>query len=152
MALFYPGTWSLASNISTATFTFAPLSKEQTAVLQARGNPEFLVVNWLPEQGQKQESWFYYSDSPTIYEFQNGALTSQSAVSGPTPKPVAKVDPGLFTPQTTLDTLTAALGSPVSVVSTDPEVLPGYETVTYAFGLEVTLRNGRLTSARSVTE
>jgi hypothetical protein len=152
MALAYTGTSSFASNTSSATFTVAPLSKEQTAVLQARGNPEFLVVNWLPEEAKKQESWFYYSSSPTTYQFQNGALTSQSVVSGPTPRPVAKVDPSLFSPQTTLDTLNAALGSPASVVPTDPEALPGYETVTYSFGLEVTLRNGRLTSARSVTE
>ncbi len=110
MGLTYTGTLSLASNISIAAFTFAPLSKEQTAVLQARGNPEFLVVNWLPEQGQKQESWFYYADSPTTYQFENGALTSQSAVSGPKPKPVGQVEPGLFTPQTTLATLNAALG------------------------------------------
>jgi hypothetical protein len=152
MVLTHTGTSSFASNVSTASFTVAPLSKEQTAVLQARGNPEFLVVSWLAEEARKNESWFYYSGNPTIYKFRNGDLISQTPLSGPTPKPVAKVDPSLFTPQTTLHTLTQVLGPPVSVIPTDPEILPGYETVTYTFGLEVILRDGRLFSVRSVTE
>ena len=151
IAWVHAATASLASNISLASFTVAALSTEQTAVLQARGNPEFLVVNWSSEQARKTESWFYYSGTPTVYRFENGALTSQSALSGPVPAPVAKVDPSLFTPLTTLETL-KPLGPPASVVPTDPEILPGYETVTYPFGLEVTLRDGRFVSARSVTQ
>ncbi len=121
-----------------------PLSAAQQAILQSRGNPNFLAVFWLAEALQKRESWLYLSDPPTQYAFVNGDLQSANPVPEPgTPGP--NVDPSLLTPQTTLDQLTAAFGPPTSVTPVDGA--PEYQRVEYGFGLRVILQNGRLVSA-----
>ncbi len=151
MALVYAGTdatdsrnW--ASPVSQATVTYTPLSPVQQSIIQSRGgNPDFLVVFWVAELLQKRETWVYLSGNPTRYLFLNGNLEGQEVVSDTTGDPGPKVDPNQFTPQTTLDLLGAVFGPPTSVSSL--EGVPEFQTVSYAFGLDVVLRNGRLSSA-----
>jgi hypothetical protein len=133
------------SNVSSVTVSYTPLSPAQRAILQQRGNPDFFSVIWTPELLQMRESWLYLSGSPTRYEFLNGNLGSQTAASGSPKSTPPRVDPNLFTPQTTLDQLVVAFGPPTSVAP-----LPGapdYTVVSYSFGLSVVLRTGRLSSA-----
>jgi hypothetical protein len=137
---------ALASNISQTTVAYAPLSPEQQAVLQARANPDILSVLYVEELNQKQESWLYLSPAPpTRFRFLNGALQGQDTVSGATGGPGPKLDPSRFTPQTTLGQLTAAFGQQAS---TEP-FAGGFQVVRYALGLDVVLRNGRLSSANT---
>jgi hypothetical protein len=138
-----PDNW--ASGASEVAVSLAPLSPAQREVLQSRGNPDFLVVLWFAEALQKRESWLYLSQSPTRFGFVNGALVTEEAVADASGGPGPKVDPGLFTPQTTLEQLTAALGPAAS--ATPVEDAPDHELVTYASGLRVVLREGRLSSA-----
>jgi hypothetical protein len=151
MALVYAGTdatdsrnW--ASAVSSATITYTTLSPVQQSIIQSRGgNPDFLVVLSLAEQLQKHETWVYLSGNPTTYSFLNGDLQSQSPASGSSGGATPKVDPSLFSPQTTLGQLTAVFGPPTSVGPL--EGTPEFEAVSYSVGLDVVFRNGRLSSA-----
>jgi hypothetical protein len=150
MALVYAGadaakSENWASPISSVAVSYAALSPEQTAIKSSRGNPDLLVVTWLPELNQKQETWMYLAGSPNRFTFVNGKETGQSSVPLSPSDVGAKVDPALFTPQTTLASLTAALGPPTSVTGVDGA--PEFQHVNYAIGLDVILRNGRLSSA-----
>jgi hypothetical protein len=152
MALVYAGTdatnssnW--ASGVSQAAVSYAPLSPEQQAVLQSRGNPDLLSVLWVEELNQKQESWLYLAPAPsTRFRFLNGTLEGQEPVPDATGGPGPKLDPNLFTPQTTLSQLTAAFGAPASTES----FAGGFQGVRYSLGLDVVLRNGRLSSATTL--
>jgi hypothetical protein len=130
--------------VATATFTFTPLSPAQQSIVQSRGNPDLLALTWVDEQNQSLATWIYMSGPPTVYRFQNGDLVGQSpaAVSGAGTAP--KVDPSLFTPQTTLQQLKAVFGNPTSV--TPLASAPEMQVVSYGFGLTVVLRNGLLSS------
>lgn len=141
---------NLASGVSQVDVVNAPLSAAQQALLQSRGNPDFLAVFWFDQALQKRESWLYHSGTPTRYGFLDGVLDSEEVVSDPSPGPGPKLDPGLFTPQTTLDDLVAVFGPPASV--TPVEDAPGHELVTYTSGLVVILRDGRLSSALTITQ
>jgi hypothetical protein len=150
MALVYAGAdasnpQNWASALSSATVTYAPLSTAQTSIQSARGNPDLLVVTSLPDVNQKRETWMYLSGTPNRFVFVNGDSTGESSVAL-TPADIGpKVDPALFTPQTTLGDLTAALGPPTSVGPL--EDAPEYQIVSYAVGLDVVFLNGRLSSA-----
>lgn len=148
MGLVYAGTnptdtrnW--ASAIASVELSYGPLSPAQTSLIAARGRPDLLAVSWLPESSQKRETWIYLSGEATKFVFLNGNLTSQSATAPGGTGP--RIDPGVLSPQTTLDSLIANLGPPTSVASL--EDAPEFQAVSYAFGLEVLLRHGRLTSA-----
>jgi hypothetical protein len=150
MGLAYAGTdpqnpANHASSIAQLTVTYAPLSLEQQALLESRGNPDFLVVFWVGEALEKQESWLYLSSPATRFAFLNGVLVSQEAVADASGGPGPKVDPGLFTPQTTEAQLTAVLGPPTSVTAVEGG--PEFQHVRYSVGLSVVLRNGRFSSA-----
>jgi hypothetical protein len=136
---------ALASNISQTTVTYGPLSAAQQSLLQTRGgNPDHLAVLWVDELSQKSESWLYLSPAPpTRFRFLNGALQGQEPVPDATGGPGPKLNPNLFTPQTTLGQLTAAFGQPAS---SEP-FAGGFQLDHYALGLDVVLRNGRLSSA-----
>jgi hypothetical protein len=148
MAMTYAGTdprdsrnW--ASPVASEALSYAPLSPEQASLVAARGNPDLLAVNWFPESFQKRETWIYLSGEATAFAFVGGKLASQSATppggTGP------RIDPGLLGPHATLDSLTAALGPPTSVEAIADA--PEFQSVSYAFGLEVVLLNGRVSSA-----
>jgi hypothetical protein len=137
----------LASNIAEAAVTYAPLSAEQQALLQSRGNPDFLSVLWVGQLDQKMESWLYLSSPATRYSFVNGALDVQEPEPDPGGGPGPKLDPSLFTAQTTLAQLTAALGPPSSTET----LVEGFEAARFPAGLDVTFRDGRLSSATTRT-
>jgi hypothetical protein len=151
MALVHAGTdatdsrnW--ASPVSQSTVSYTPLSPVQQSIMQSReGNPDFLVAMWLPELLQKQETWVYLSGNPIRFVFLNGNLQTQEIISNASGGPGPKVNPGLFTPQTTLDQLMGAFGPPASMAPI--EGLSGFQAVSYSFGLDVVLRNGRLSTA-----
>jgi len=150
MVMAYAGTDALdsrnwASAITSATVSYSALSAAQTSIKSARGNPDLLVVTWMPDVNQKQETWMYFSGTPNKFVFLNGVQTGQDTVSLPLDQTGPKVDPALFTPQTTVASLTAALGPATSVTPVDGA--PQFRTVSYAFGLDVILLNGRLSSA-----
>jgi hypothetical protein len=135
-----PRNW--ASDLVQVTATYAPLSAEQQAVLTARGNPHALAASWIPELGQKQETWIYRSSPPTRIVFRNGQKVGEEPGAG---GPVGPgINPALFNPQATQAEYTAALGPPVSVEGLDT---PGYLAVGYANGVNVVLRDGRLSTA-----
>jgi hypothetical protein len=136
---------SLAGPVSNATLAYTPLSAAQESLIASRGKPDFLTAFWFDLAQEKRESWLYVSGPQNQVTFVNGSLESQETVSDLTGGPGPKVDPGLFTPQTTLAQLTAAFGPPASVTPVDgaPEV----QQITYGFGLTVLLRNGRFSSA-----
>jgi len=134
---------SLAAGISQATLTYAPLSAEQQALLTSRGRPDHISVLWSDGAQQKRESWLYLSSPATRFAFLNGAQQSQDAVSDGGSGP--KLDPGLFTPQTTQAQLTAAFGHPTSVTPIDDA--PQYQVVNYGVGLNAVFLNGRFSSA-----
>ena len=138
---------ALASNISQATVVYGPLSAEQQALLQTRGgNPDLLSVLWVDELFEKSESWLYLTPTPpTRFRFLNGALQEQEPVPGATVGPGPKLNPNLFTPQTTLGQLTAAFGQPASTEA----LAGGFQLVHYTLGLDVVLRNGRLSTANT---
>jgi hypothetical protein len=149
MAMVYAGadatnSSNWASPVSQATISYGPLSPVQRAILEERGNPDFLAVTWMPELLQLRESWLYLSGGPIRFVFLNGEAESVTAVSDPPAGPGPKLDPNLFTPQTTLDRLVAAFGPPTSVVPV--EGAPEFQVVSYAVGLDVVLRDGRLSS------
>jgi hypothetical protein len=151
MALVYAGAdvtdlsnW--ASPLSRVVVSYNPLSPAQQAVIQSQGgNPDLLAVTWVDERHEKWESWVYLSGSPTIYSFLNGTSQGQGPASGFASGAAPKIDPSLFNPQTTLDTLTAAFGPPASV--TPFTAAPNLQVVHYAIGLDVILRDGLLSSA-----
>ena len=151
MAMVYAGTdatnssnW--ASPVSQTTMSYAPLSSVQQSIIQSRGgSPDFLVVFWFPELLQKHETWVYLSGNPIRFIFLNGNLESQEVVSNSSAGAGPKVDPNQFSPQTTLNQLTAAFGPPTNVAPI--EGLSGFQAVSYSFGLDVVLQNGRLSSA-----
>jgi hypothetical protein len=133
---------AFASGIAWAVFSFQPLSAAQSAIIQERGNPDLLTTTWVDEIQEKRDVWLYVSGTPTQYTFVNGDLESQrtvDALSGGTPP---KVDPSLFTAQTTLDQLTAALGPPTSVENV--EGTGAYQTATFSLGLTATFYQGYL--------
>lgn len=135
-----------ASGASQADISYTPLSAEQQSVIQSQGgNPDFLSLFWIDELQQKREAWLYMSATPTSFVFVNGNLESQEAATDVTGGPGPRVDPGVFTPQTTLDQLTAAFGPPTTVAPV--EGLPEYQSVVYSSGIYVILRNGRLITA-----
>jgi hypothetical protein len=135
-----------ASAVAQATVTYDPLSPVQRSILQSRGNPDVFAAFWFPDQLQKHESWVYLSSGiPTRYRFLNGNLQSQQTVENPGGGAGPKVDPGHFSPHTTLDQLTATFGPPSSIAA--DEDIPEFQGVTYSFGLDVTLLEGRLSSA-----
>ena len=137
-----------ASPLSQVTVSYLPLSAAQQAILQSRGgNPDFLAATWIDELRQKRELWLYLSGTPTTYSFLNGDLQSQSPASGSAGGATPKVDPSLFTPQTTLDQLTAAFGPPTKVAPL--QGAPDLQAVSYSVGLDVILRNGRVSAAAS---
>ena len=153
MALVYAGkdptnSSNWASAVSTVTFTFTALSPTQQSIVQSRGNPDLLAVTWVDEQSEKLETWIYLSGPPTLYRFGNGMLISQGPASVSTGGTPPKVDPALFTPQTTLQQLRASFGNPTSIspLAGAPEL----QAVSYAFGLTVVLRNGQLSSASTL--
>ena len=135
---------SLASGISQTTVTFTPLSAAQQTLLASRGNPDFLSVFWVDEANQKRESWLYVSSPPMQVVFVNGAQESQESVSGVTGGPGPKVDPSMFTPQTTPGSLTSAFGPPSSVTPVDGA--PSLQAVSYGVGITAIFRNGRFSS------
>ena len=139
---------AFASYIAVARLTIAPLSVAQQAVLAQRGHPDLLTVLWNDTQIEKREAWYYYSTSPTQYDFVNGQLTAQKALSGTAGGVPPKIDPNLLTPQTTLAQLTAALGAPTQ---SGPfvEGTTDYQAATFAVGLDVVFFKGRFTSGRS---
>ena len=151
MAMVYAGSdatnsanW--ASSVSQATVSYASLSPVQQSIIQSRGgSPDFLVVFWFPELLQKHETWVYLSGNPIRFIFLNGNLESQEVVSNSSAGAGPKVDPNQFSPQTTLNQLTAAFGPPTNVAPI--EGLSGFQAVSYSFGLDVVLQNGRLNSA-----
>src|SRR5262249_45478222 len=130
-----------ASSITSATVSYAPLSAAQTSVKSARGNPDLLVVTWLPDAGQKQETWMYLGGTPNKLVFINGEQPSQDTVALPPADVGPKLDPALFTPQTTPASLTTALGPPTSVSPVDGA--PEFQALSWGFGLDVVLLNGR---------
>jgi hypothetical protein len=134
-----------ASPLTSASVAYAALTPEQAALKASRGNPDALTVSWLPALNQKRETWMYLSGSPNQLVFVNGALESATSVSLSPADIGPKLDPALFTPQTTLASLTAVLGPPTSVAASD--AAPGFQLVGWAFGLDVVLLNGRLSSA-----
>jgi hypothetical protein len=149
-ALVYTGTdptnsQNWASPLASASVAYAPLTPEQVALKATRGNPDALSVTWAPELNQKRETWMYLSGSPNELVFVNGALQSAGSIALSPGDVGPKLDPALFTAQTTLATLTAALGPPASVTAS--EAAPGFQLVSYAFGLDVVFLNGRLSSA-----
>ena len=151
MAMVYAGadatdSRNWASAVSSATVSYMPLSPAQVSIIQSRGgNPDLLAATWVDELLQKRELWLYLSDSPTTYSFLNGELQSQSPASGAAGGATPKVDPSLFSPQTTLDKLTAAFGPPTSVAPLNGA--PDLQTVSYSVGLKVILRAGRFSAA-----
>jgi hypothetical protein len=154
MAMVYQGadatdSRNWASNVSSVTVSYTPLSPAQRAILQERGNPDFLSVIWNLEYLQMRESWLYLSGSPTRYQFLNGNLESQTAVSGATGGAGPKVDPTLFTPQTNLGQLAVAFGPPTSVAAVDGAA--EFQIVSYSFGLSVVIRDGQLNSVLTFT-
>jgi hypothetical protein len=135
-----PRNW--ASDLVQVTATYAPLSAEQQAVLAARGNPHALAATWTPEVGQKLETWIYRSSPPTRIVFRNGQKVGEAPGTG---GPAGTgINPALFNPQATQAQYTASLGPPVSVEALDT---PGYLAVGYANGVNVVLRDGRLSTA-----
>jgi hypothetical protein len=154
MALVYAGadatdSRNWASNVSVATLSFTPLSPTQRSILQQRGNPDFLAVIWVADLLEKRESWLYVTGTPTSYEFLNGSLQSQTPFSGTASGTPPRVNPNLFTPQTTLQQLIAAFGPPTTV---EPlEGTPDFQIVNYAFGLNVVISNGRLAAVSTST-
>lgn len=139
---------AFASYIAVARLTIAALSVEQQALLAQRGNPDFLLTLWNDALIRKDETWYYYSDSPTQYDFVNGQLTTQKALSGTAGGISPKIDPGLLTPQTTLAQLTAALGAPIRVGPV-VEGTTDLQAATFGVGLDVVFFKGRFTSGRS---
>jgi hypothetical protein len=139
---------ALASEPASGGFTFDALSERQRALIAERGNPDLLTVTWIAVLKQKQEVWFYYSDEPTQYDFLNGDLTSESALTGSLGGAAPALDPSLLTPQTTLEGLTAVFGTP-SDVTRFADGAPGYQGVTFSAGLQVVFRNRRLTFAET---
>jgi len=136
-----------ASPLSQTAISYTALSPAQQSILQSLGNPDYIAVTWIAEQHEKRESWLYLSGTSATFVFLNGNLESQNPASGVTGGPGPKVDPGLFTPQTTLNQLTSSLGPPATVQTLD--IAPDYQTLTYSSGLTVVLRKGRLSSAVS---
>jgi hypothetical protein len=139
---------AFASYIAIAQFTLAPLSLEQQALIAQRGNPDLLTVLWNDTQIEKRETWYYYSDTPGKYEFVNGDLTEQGTAFGTAGGVAPKIDPGLLTPQTTIEKLTAALGAPTQ---SGPfvEGTTDFQAATFAVGLDVVFFKGRFTSGRT---
>jgi hypothetical protein len=139
---------ALASQPTSDTFTFAPLSQSQQSLIKERGNPDLLTVTWTAALKEKQELWFYYSGNPTQYSFVNGRLKSQSPLSGSAGGVPPQLDPSLLTPQTTLEQLTAVFGSPSSV---EPFVdgSPDYQGVSFPVGLDVVFFKNRLLFGRT---
>ncbi len=134
-----------ASATSEVDVTVSALSPAQQAVLQARGNPDFLTVFWFDETVEKRESWLYLSGTPARIAFLNGALDGQETPPATSGGPGPKLDPALFTPQATKDTLAATLGAPTAVQPIDGA--PGWEQATWTGGLTVLFHDGRLASA-----
>ena len=111
----------LAANIAQTTVTYAPLSLDQQAVVQARGKPDILSSFWIDGENQKSESWLYLSTAPpTRYRFLNGVLQGQESAPDVTPGVGPKFDPAIFTPQLTEAQLTEKFGQPTST-----QTLPG---------------------------
>ena len=137
---------SFASEIASSSYTFAPLSEAQQAIIAERGNPDLLTLSWTGGLKQKLELWSYYSDEATQYKFVNGDLDSQSALSGTLDGAAPQIDPQLLTPQTTLEHLTSVFGSPIDQSRFVPGS-PGYVGVTFAAGVEAVFLNGRLVFA-----
>jgi len=139
-----------ASPISQATFSYSALSPAQKSIIQSRGgNPDLLAASWVNERNEKRESWLYLSGAPMTYSFLNGDLLSQSTPSGSFAGTTPQLDPGLFSPQTTLTQLTAVLGPPAG--STSLQGAPNLQAVHYPVGLDVILRDGRFSSAVTST-
>jgi hypothetical protein len=137
-----------ASEPASSSFTFAPLSESQQALVNERGNPDVLTTAWIGELKQKQDLWFYYSEEPTRYDFTNGDSVGESPLAGSAGGTPPQIDPSLLTPQTTLDELTAIFGTP-SDVTRFVDGAPGYQGATFSVGLDVIFRNGRLTFAKT---
>jgi hypothetical protein len=134
----------LASPIASATVTFAPLSAVQQATLQQRGNPDNYAMSWIEQAHEKREVWLY-AGQPAQFTFVNGAL--QSATTPPAPPGGAlKVNPALFTPQTSLAQLIASFGQPTS-----HSTFEDAELVSFAGGVEVMFRDGRLSLVNTAT-
>jgi hypothetical protein len=140
-----PSTDTLASPIDTATVTFAPLSEAQQATLQQRGNPNSYAMFWVDEIHQKRELWLYLSPEPVELVFVNGRLDSSTPLSTPPADGALKVNPGLFTPQTSRAQLVATFGQPTSEVAFED-----FEVLNFAGGLEVVFSEGRLSFANTV--
>ena len=140
-----PSFETLASPIASATATFQPLSEAQQATLRQRGNPDYFSMFWIDEAPERREVWLYLSGNPAEYVFVSGALESLTVLSDPPPGGATKVDPGLFTPQTSPAQLTALFGEPAS-----QSPVEGLLTLTYSNGLEAIFRNGRLSSVYTV--
>ena len=139
---------ALASEPTSSSFTFDPLSESQRALLDERDNPDLLTVTWTAALKQKHEQWFYYSDEPTQYDFTNGELVRERALTDSLAGVAPALDPSLVTPQTRLEDLEAVFGTPSSVTPFG-DGDPDYRGVTFNVGLEVVFRDGRLTYART---
>jgi hypothetical protein len=135
---------TLASPLAQAAVVFGPLSQDQQATLRQRGNPDHYSMFWLAEVNEKREVWMYLGDEPLQFVFRNGSLENFTALADP-PGPRPKVDPGLFSPQTSRAQLDAALGAPTS-----HSVFEGFDLLSYPGGLDAILRDGRLSSVNTV--
>jgi len=137
------------SGISVASFFFRPLSQEQLDLIQQRGNPDLLTTTWIDIQREKRDTWLYLTSPPTQYVFVNGALQGQTAVNVTSAGTPPKVDPALFTPQTTKDQLITAFGTPSSVENIGDT--DAYQEVTFTLGLTATFHQGTLIAASTDT-
>jgi hypothetical protein len=136
---------TLASPVANATLTFAPLSAAQQAMLQQRGNPDSYTMFWIDETHEKREVWLYRSAPAVTMVFVNGALDSTTPLSTPGGGSL-KVDPGLFTPQTSRAQLIEKFGPPTSQSPTE-----GFDLLSFAGGLGVIFTNNRLISVSTET-
>jgi hypothetical protein len=135
---------TLAAPLAQASVTFGALSEDQKATLRQRGNPDHYSMFWLAEANEKREVWMYLGAEPLQYVYRNGSLETLTALDDP-PGPRAKIDPGLFTPQTSRALLDGALGPPASATAFE-----GFDLLSYPGGLDVIFRDGRLSSVNTV--
>jgi hypothetical protein len=117
----------------------------QQATLQQRGNPDSYAMSWIDETHEKREVWLY-AGQPAQFIFVNGALQSSTTPSTPPPVGALKVNPGLFTPQTSMAQLIATFGPPTS-----HSTFEDFELLSFAGGLDVMFSGGRLRLVNTAT-
>lgn len=109
------------SNLSSVLLTFNSTSSDQYKILDERGTPSFLRIEFIRDRKIKKETWVYPGSQ--TYTFQNGALQSfpDSTVPAIAGEPRGKLKPVnldeiLFYPTTTMEEVRNKYGDPDRVL------------------------------------